>query len=286
MSRLFLFAVLLLALPGFAQRGKGFFPNHRNPIVLGYSEEFYSHELGENRVLNCWLPKGYVPGDTMSYPVIYLLDGGLEEDFIHTVGMVHYDNLPWIDYLPPSIIIGIANVDRMRDFTFPSTVKKEKKMYPAHGGSADFISFLTNEVRPYIEQNYRTNGHHMLIGQSLGGLLAAQVLLTRPSLFDQYVIISPSLWWDNGSLLKRDFALTDPGIAEPIRIFIATGKEGQAPAEGVHVMEEEARMFAEEISRSWGQKADVSLEYFPEEDHATIMHPALFRAFRWMGGRR
>lgn len=182
------------------------------PLVLGRVETIQSKLLSENRLLNIYLPEGYNEKDTNRYPVIYLLDGGITEDFIHVVGLVHYNSFPWIDRLPKSIVIGIVNVDRKRDFTSPSTLAIDKQMAPSSGGSAQFISFIENELQPYIKNNYKTNGRNTLIGESLGGLLATEILLNKPALFDTYFIISPSLWWKNGDMLKQTFNKLDSSI--------------------------------------------------------------------------
>src|ERR1700748_1799700 len=82
------------------------------PITLGQSHELTSKVLGEKRILNVYLPEGYNPKDTVHYPVFYLLDGGLDEDFIHVVGLVQFNSFEWIGRVPRSIVVGIANTDR------------------------------------------------------------------------------------------------------------------------------------------------------------------------------
>ena len=93
---------------------------------LGVIDEIHSTVLNEKRTLNIWLPEGYSPDSAATYPVIYLLDGSADEDFLHVVGLAHFCNFPWVDILPKSIVVGIANVDRRRDFTFSTTIEKDK----------------------------------------------------------------------------------------------------------------------------------------------------------------
>ncbi|MEJ7680624.1 MAG: alpha/beta hydrolase-fold protein [Segetibacter sp.] len=93
-------------------------------FVLGTIIEIGSKVLAEKRILNIYLPPGYNEKDTTKYPVIYLLDGSAEEDFIHIAGVVQIFKFPWVNVLPNSILVGIANVDRRRDFTFPTTIEK------------------------------------------------------------------------------------------------------------------------------------------------------------------
>ena len=252
----------------------------RKPFVLGYTEEFYSEELKENRVLNIYLPEGYREGDTTRYPVIYLLDGAADEDFIHIAGLVQFYNFPWINRVPKSIVVGIANVDRQRDFTFPTTIEMDKKQWPNTGGAGSFIRFMEKELQPLVEKRYRTAGGKTLIGQSLGGLLATQVLFEKPAMFDRYIIVSPSLWWDNGSMLKRRMNL--PGRTEipPVQVYVGVGKEGLTPGKQPRVMEDDARSLAEKLKGIGHPALKVFFDYLPAEDHASISHQAVSNAFR------
>ena len=143
--------------------------------------------------MNIYLPEGYKQGDTTKYPVIYLLDGSADEDFIHIVGLVQFYSFEWINQVPKSIVVGIATVDRRRDFTFPTTIEEDKKVYPTTGHSEKFIAFIEKELPPFIESKNKTNSSKTIIGQSLGGLLATEIFLKKPTLFNKYIIISPSL---------------------------------------------------------------------------------------------
>ena len=151
MRKLFLHVCLLLA----ALSGSGQSANTGKPFVLGSIEQIHSEILGEDRVLNIYLPEGYSADDTTHYPVIYLLDGSADEDFIHIVGLVQFNSFEWINRVPRSIVIGIATVDRRRDFTIPSTVEEERKSFPTTGHSDKFMSFLESELQPFVNKKYR-----------------------------------------------------------------------------------------------------------------------------------
>lgn len=280
MKRLFTFIApfLLYAATAMAQKNTTAANGH-SPFVLGTIENIHSTQLGEDRVLNIYLPEGYST-DTSGYPVIYLLDGSADEDFIHIVGLVQYYTFPWINRIPKSIVVGIANVNRKRDFTFPSALESDKKLVPNSGGSAKFIAFMEKELQPYINKQYHTNASKTLIGQSLGGLLATEVLLTRPALFDKYIIISPSLWWNDGSLLKQEAAIMQPGFAQKTDIYIGVGKEGLAPCAMPHVMEVDANLLADKLKNTKNKNITVHFDYLPDENHATVTHQAVYNAFK------
>ncbi|SFC68413.1 hypothetical protein SAMN05421780_10877 [Flexibacter flexilis DSM 6793] len=244
----------------------------KKPFVLGETLEINSVQLGEKRSLNIYLPAGYNPDSARRYPVIYLLDGSAGEDFVHVAGLVQFWNM--MQMMPPTIVVGIGNVDRRRDFTYPSTDAQDQKDFPTTGGSAKFIAFLEKELQPSVNQQYKTRGKGMLIGQSLGGLLATEVLLTKSELFDQYVIVSPSLWWDKQSLSQNAAAMFAKQPDSPRQVFVAVGEEGK-------VMTPLARKLSETLKKSGKKNLSTHFAYMPDEDHATILHLAVYKAFKW-----
>lgn len=249
------------------------------PFVLGVVDEIHSTILSEKRILNIYLPEGYNPNENVAYPVVYLLDGSADEDFIHIAGLYQFNSFEWISRVPKSIIVGIATVDRRRDFTFPTTIEEDRKNYPTTGHSDKFIDFLEKELQPYIEKKYRTTAFKTLIGQSLGGLLAAEIVFTRPELFSRYIIVSPSIWWNNGSLLALG-AEKLKNLATPTKIYIGVGNEGPTPTALPRVMETDAKLLAEKITSMGNKNLEVYFDYLPQENHATIMHQAVFNALR------
>jgi predicted alpha/beta superfamily hydrolase len=250
------------------------------PFILGVIDEIHSKELAEKRILNIYLPDGYKTDDTTKYPVIYLLDGSADEDFIHVVGLVQFHSFEWINQIPKSVVVGIATVDRKRDYTFPTTIQDDKKTYPTTGHSGKFISFIEKELHPYIETKYRTKNDKTIIGQSLGGLFATEVLLTKPTLFNKYIIVSPSLWWDNGSLLNQNTNKLTENFNQQTDIYIGVGKEGLSPTEIPRVMEVDANLLAEKLKGTKSENINVYFDYLPQENHATIMHQAVSNSFR------
>jgi predicted alpha/beta superfamily hydrolase len=250
------------------------------PFVLGTIEQLHSAELGEDRVLNIYLPEGYNAADTSKYPVVYLLDGSADEDFIHIVGLFQFNNFSWIDRVPKSIVVGIANVDRRRDFTYPTTIAEDKQKNPTSGKSEKFIRFLEKELQPFIQKKYKSTGSKMIIGQSLGGLLATEILLKKPALFDKYIIVSPSLWWDNASLLEEKSPVLDKNFNQKTTVYIGVGKEGLGPGKIPHVMEVDANLLAEKLRGSESKSLHIYFDYLPQEDHATVTHQAVFNALR------
>lgn len=250
------------------------------PFILGRIDHLNSKILNEKRTLNIYLPEGYNPKDTTTYPVVYLLDGSADEDFIHITGIYQFYTFPWINQIAKSIIIGIASVDRRRDFTLPTTIESDKKAYPTTGHSQKFIDFIDSELQPYIQHKYKTSPSKTIIGQSLGGLVAAQILFEKPFLFDKYIIVSPSLWWDNGSLLENPASPLKNYSGNNIEVYIGVGKEGLTPTKIPRVMVVDANLLAEKISAFKNKNVEVYFDYLPAENHATILHQAVINALK------
>ncbi|WP_428743549.1 alpha/beta hydrolase [Tenacibaculum sp.] len=243
-------------------------PTNITPISIGEKIEFQSNTLNENRALNIYLPNGYSKDSLKTYPVIYLLDGSIDEDFIHISGLVQFGSFSWINMLPESIVVGISNVDRKRDFTYPTNNKKDKKDFPTTGKSENFISFIKKELQPFIDKKYKTNSTKTLIGQSLGGLLATEILFKNPDLFDNYIIVSPSLWWDDESLLTYQ----PTSYTSKKSIFISVGKEGP-------IMERVANELYNKLKLHKKENTNLFFEFFEQQNHGDALHLSVYKAF-------
>lgn len=264
MNNLIICALIFLsALTAFSQT-----KNQAKPLAIGEIRTLKSAVLSEERTLNIYLPPKF--DNAKSYPVIYLLDGSMDEDFLHITGLAQFFKLQF--KMPDFIIVGIANVDRKRDFTFPTKIAQLKKDYPTTGHSERFIRFLETELQPFIEKTYKTDGTKYIIGQSLGGLLATEVLLKKPQMFTHYLIVSPSLWWDDQRLLKDAKILLEKQPELKNYVYLAVGG-GEHP-----VMQKDAKELAEILKA----KKDLKTEFLllKDENHATILHQSINEAFK------
>lgn len=253
--------------------------SHKKPLIIGVTDEIESLVLKEKRQVNIYLPAGYNIHDSVQYPVIYLLDGGIDEDFLHTVGIVQFYNFSWVNKMPESIVVGIANVDRKRDFTSFTESDSDMVWIKNSGGSQNFILFIEKELRPFIQSNYKTNGNNTIIGQSLGGLLATEILFSKTQLFNNYIIVSPSLWWNNGKLLKQQTTILNETIQTGVKIYIGVGKEGKVPGLEKNIMEKDAAILADKLKLLNNKNIKTYFDYLPQENHASVLHPALMNAF-------
>jgi predicted alpha/beta superfamily hydrolase len=177
------------------------------PVPPHESFTIASARVAETRTITVYLPPGYATAEGRRYPVLYMPDGGLAEDFPHVAGDV--DAAIRDGGMRPMIVVGIENTERRRDMTGPTGVESDRKIAPRVGGSAAFRGFLADELVPEVRRRYRTDGRSAIIGESLAGLFVLETFFLQPQLFDTYVALSPSLWWNDGALLRSAPAILD-----------------------------------------------------------------------------
>ena len=184
----------------------------------GLKDSIYSETLKEGRVLQVQLPKEYKAGTTDKYPVLYLTDGEWNAGLM---AEVQTWSRQW-GFNPPIIMVGVVNTylngDNQRGRDLTPTGKE------GSGGGPAFLAFIKNELIPYINKTYPSSGSSILWGHSLGGMFVLYALCKEPQLFDAYIAADPSLWWDNGYMLK----LTDSSIGKlkTIKSLLITGRTG------------------------------------------------------------
>src|SRR4051812_2171161 len=180
---------------------------HKSNVVgIGTKDSLQSAILNEEREVWIHVPDDYSAKDTTKrYPVLYLLDG--DAHFYSVVGLIHQlSSVNGNDVCPRMIVVAIPNANRTRDLT-PTHVESKKEsendFFKPSGGGEKFTDFIERELIPYIDKNYPTTNDRMLVGHSLGGLMVINTLVKRPHVFNKYIAIDPSLWWDEQKSLKE-----------------------------------------------------------------------------------
>ena len=159
-----------------------------------------SGTLKETRRINVYLPPGYDAKSADGYALLVMPDGGEAEDFPHVAKAA--DAAIGKHEMQPVIIVGIENTERRRDMTGPTTVDSDRKIAVHVGGSAAFRRFLRDELLPEVRHRYRVGRTTGIIGESLAGLFVMETAFIEPELFDRYIALSPSLWWNGGELVR------------------------------------------------------------------------------------
>jgi uncharacterized protein len=239
------------------------------PLTFGQTFRFASAILGEQRVINVYVPPGYARGEER-FPVLFALDGGIEEDFPHVAGVI--DVSIRNEVIRPLIVVGIENTERRRDLVSKSAVEAEQRIAPHAGGTGAFRRFLREELKPEIAKRYRVSDESAVVGESFAGLFVLETFLDDPELFDTYIAIDPSVWWNGGALVKNAPDRFARWSAKPKRLFVATA-DAKEMQEGVGAL-----MAALADRKPEGVTA--TYEPLPAEHHATIFPVAEVRAYR------
>lgn len=179
-----------------------------NKIVLGEIDSIQSKILNEKRKIWVHIPDSGPAGfyAKQRYPVVYLLDG--DAHFSSVVGMI--EQLSSVNgnmICPEMIVVAIPNTDRTRDLT-PTHVESDppfmdRDFSKNSGGGEKFLAFIEKELMPHIDSLYPTQPYKMLIGHSFGGLAVMQALTKHTGLFNAYVAIDPSMWYDQQRFLTE-----------------------------------------------------------------------------------
>ncbi|WP_340691349.1 alpha/beta hydrolase-fold protein [Hyphomonas sp.] len=243
------------------------------PIVIGIQHVIHSEIYGADRIINVQVPPTY--GDTSQPPnVLYVPDGGLEQDFPHIAGLGQLASLSWT--IEPVLVVGIETVDRQNELTPSPATPGYTVEFPTAGEAAKFRAFIATEVMPFVAAHYETGGRTAVMGESLAGLFVADTFLTQPDLFDDYISISPSLWWDDRALALSAPARLAATPQKDHRLYLTIGDEGDAMQTG---MEE----LVAALSAVPAKNLDWTyVDRRATATHATIYHAAALDALRWL----
>ena len=241
------------------------------PITLGVQHTLQSRVLGETREVNVWLPPDYAENAERRYNVLYVVDGGLDQDFVHIAGLGQLGALSWT--YEALIVVGVRTNARQHELTPPVRDPRYVQEFPTAGGAAEFRRHLETEVIPLIEARYRAGERRALMGESLAGLFIMDTLLAHPTLFDDYIAVSPSLWWDDRALARNAAALTGAHDYQGRRLFLAIADEGGTMQDGVDRVRAALSRTALEMRYS---------DRSATETHSTIYHNAALDALRWL----
>ena len=186
-------------------------------ISVGKTITIESKTLNENRNIFIYTPMGYEQSQE-KYPVIYVLDG--EGNYFFASAVADFLSRGNNSQIPKSIVVGIPNTDRLRDF---SPVKDPN--FQTSGGGENFLDFMNNELFPYIDTNYRTHEYRTLFGHSLCGMFAVYTLFERPEMFNSAIAVSPYLQFANEFVLDHIDSIFNENSSFNKHLYITIGNE-------------------------------------------------------------
>jgi len=265
-------------------------PERRASIIATENHRLTSKHVDQVFSIDVWTPIG-IPGP---HPIVYALDGnGYFGMAAQTVGPLVFGG-----ELPPMILVGIgyevvSPMDvvtlRTRDL-LPTYVEGFAERMAAQGlplpdgvrpGGADaFLTFINDELKPFIESNYPVDrDDQTLVGDSYGGTFATHVLLNSTDSFDRYVLGSPTLNWDDGILFGDLSAYADVNRALPVKLFLSAG---ELEIENGILAATERMIAAIEAEKFEG--LELKTHIFPDETHNSVIGATLSRGLRAVFG--
>lgn len=264
-------------------------------IVIGQIDSLYSDILGESRNVWIHIPQSAKDSATykIKYPVLYLLDG--PSHFSSVTGMI--EQLSGNSILPEMIVIGIANTNRSLDMT-PSKVAIDfisGDSIPYESGGGDkFLDFIEKELIPYVEKKHPASPYRTFVGHSFGGLSVINALVNRTHVFNNYVAIDPSLWWDDRAFLNiADSLLTtykynDKSLYVGVANIMETGmtmdkvQTDSVTDTNFTVHIKSILQFVNSLETKTANGVKFAWKYYPNEDHGSVPFITEYDAFRFL----
>lgn len=249
------------------------------PVVIESSErrELPSTFVDDTFKVHVYFPRGYDKTDE-PLPVVYLLDAEYSFGAVaYTIRRLIKDNL-----IPPVLLVGVAYEvpydeyyrRRERDFT-PTAAHLDD--FPRAGHAGNFAQFLREELVPFVNETYRTDpDDRTIVGLSFSGLFSTFLLFRETDLFNRYIIVSPSLWWDSGMTFGYESDYGGQNTALEKQVYFAAGED-----DGWNILRDLRRM--EQVLE---ERRYVGLEYevklFPDETHRTVFPIAVSHGLRFV----
>ncbi|MEP6749769.1 MAG: alpha/beta hydrolase-fold protein [Bacteroidota bacterium] len=243
----------------------------------------HSKVLNEDRKIYVHCPALDSTNVDNRFPVLYLMDG--ENHFELLAQYADYLSRPDVLAIPKMIIVGIPNTNRRRDLTPTKSILNylgrpdTSSLMKPSGGNENFLQFISTELVPAIDKNYKTAPYKIFAGHSFGGLSSINCMLTHPDMFDAYIAISPSFYWDNGYLLKLTDKTLKKGSVLKKLFFYSDGNEGEDSLSTFHL---NLLKFDSTITAKSLTGLDYVYKHYPTETHMTEPIVAYFDALRFI----
>lgn len=209
------------------------------------------------------LPPGYEKPENSrrTYPVLYLTDGPYTFQVASGVTRVPFNHGTFEDF----ILVGLSYahgddpvLSRERDLT--PLVDRRNKPTPT-GGAPAYLEFIRDEAIPLIERTYRADPRRRsLAGQSYGGLFGIWVMFKQPELFQNYILTSASLWYNQKAMFDAEAAYAKSHTDLKANLYMAIGSTehpggcGDAPSQcpdGANMVAQQAQMLKRLASRKY-----------------------------------
>ncbi len=262
-----------------------------NNYSIAKKQTIYSNILDEEREIFIHTPEGFWGlDDSLScYPITFVLDG--ESQFLSTASAIDYLSSAPLgnDLMPRTIVVGIPNTNRNRDFT-PIKGKMGKDTTGMHmtGGGPKFLDFIITELLPHLDSTYSLCKHRTIVGHSLGGLVVFDALLNRREYFDNYLAIDPALDFADELFLSTILDTLRTTNLREEQLFVASANTISSFI-GLENIETDTSEIAKlgqsnikfaQLANSENWNINLSHKHYPDENHFSVPYIATFEALK------
>lgn len=257
-----------------------------SPFNTGSEQTLSSKIMGQERKVWIHIPNsngGNKIKDKGRYPVIYLLDGS--ENFNTVVSIT--EHMSESSLCPPMIVVGILPSNRVSDLT----IGTDKELPGVVGNGEKFMSFIEKELIPYIDATYPTTTYKTFIGHSLGGLTVMNTFLHQPDLFNSYVSLDGSLWWDNQKTVKEAKTILPAQNYKGKTLFMALANRMERGVDTLSVQKDTSGAtalirsnleFIKDLSKNKRNQLHFKYKYYEDDNHPSVRLIGEYDALRFI----
>lgn len=252
-KRLFIYLLLLCVLQNvFSQ-----------DISIGKRDKLYSKILQQDREFSVYFPPSYNTAINQEYPVLYILDG--DYNFQYVAGFLELQG-GISEVIPEMILVAISGKGTNE---YRRNCKPKIEGLEDSGNAEEMAGFIEKELIPYVNKNYKTTDYKILGGHSVGGIFVINTAINHPELFNDYIAISPALWWGKNAMedvMENTWGKTKSTTAS---LYVSLANE-----QGMGVTE-----FLKKVPKDIREK-NIQFQEFPNEIHNSVGLPT----YKWALG--
>lgn len=238
-------------------------------VDIGELRSLHSNTLDERREYVVTLPMSYT-GSNNRYPVLYILDANFSPFYEKDLFTIQWMRL--LQQVPELIIVGIYNTIRDRDMIPVEVPEKEES-----GGAEKFLEFITDELRPRINETYRTTDYNLIYGASNAGLFTLYALLRRPDVFNGVISSSPMIGWCEKYIYEQaEESFKTHKYSN--KLYMIYGKDDYPQ------VTDTVPGFTEYLKENAPKDLRWELKYLPEEGH--VPYTSIYDGLRFLFPRR
>lgn len=225
-----------------------------------------------------------------NYPLIISLDPDYSFAIIRNI----VEHLSDRNDIPPVVVASIGyagettmrsyRMNRSRDYTpvFDPDDGYGKEFQAESGGGKKFLNFIEEELIPLLQERFGATGKRVLVGHSYGGLFTSYAMLERPSLFQGYIAVSPSLWYHDHWIFQREKSFAQENADLPVQAYFAVGDH---EINGNYNMVRDLRNYAAQLRSRNRTNLELRNDLLTDETHNSIFPRAVSNGIRFIWPR-